>query len=149
MLCLLSCAGMHSLFTPLSFGLAAVFIKGTTLKHRHGGVVRQCVKGGPNKMRMPTPTVPLARPKGLSIPAWQWTLLWSCSRLVFRPARGLILGLLCLLPWGVWGLTARFGTVPAPLPQLLGLWVPFWIDCLAFCCHTMPVYSFDDYSILL
>ncbi len=29
--------------------------------------------------------------------------------------------------------------MPTPQPQLLGLWAPFWIDPLAFCCHTMPM----------
>jgi len=36
--------------------------------------------------------------------------------------------------------------VPAPQPQLLGLWAPFWIDPLTFCCHTMPIHDVDDCS---
>ena len=120
MICLPSYAGMYSIFIQLSFRLQA-FLQGTAL---NGGVMRQCVKGGANKMRTPTPTVLGPRP-AQSVSVWQWMLLWSCGRLVFWSARGFILGLLCLLLWGLWGLKARFGTVPAPLPQLLGLWVPF------------------------
>ncbi len=88
----------------------------------------------------------LAQPTGLSIPMWQWILLRSCGRLVCRSAGSLILDLSCLSPWGLWGLTASFKTVPAPLPQLLGLSAPFWIDPLTFCCHTMPIHDFDDCS---
>ncbi len=36
--------------------------RGTTLKYRDGGVVRQCAKGGANKIRAPAPTVPGPRP---------------------------------------------------------------------------------------
>ncbi len=35
-------------------------------------------------------------------------------------------------------------TVPAPLPQLLSLWAPFQNDPLTFCCHMMPIRSFND-----
>ena len=38
------------------------FFRGTTLKYRDGGVVRQCAKGGANKIRAPAPTVPGPRP---------------------------------------------------------------------------------------
>ena len=60
-------------------------------------------------------------------------------RLVFQLAGGLNVDLPCLLPWGLWGLTASFRTVTALLPQLLGLWAPFQIDPLTFCCHTMLI----------
>ncbi|DBA73414.1 TPA: hypothetical protein ACH3X1_011453 [Trebouxia sp. C0004] len=38
------------------------FFQGRPLKYRDGGVVRQCAKGGANKIRAPAPTVPGPRP---------------------------------------------------------------------------------------
>jgi len=40
----------------------ALLFRGTTLKYRDGGVVRQCAKGGANKIRAPAPTVPGPHP---------------------------------------------------------------------------------------
>ncbi|DBA98141.1 TPA: hypothetical protein ACH3X1_014760 [Trebouxia sp. C0004] len=61
------------------------FSRGTTLKYRDGGAVRQCAKGGANKIRAPAPTVPGPRPPtGTSIPMWQWILLRSYGRLVYQ-----------------------------------------------------------------
>ena len=47
------------------------FFRGTTLKYRVGGVVRQCAKGGANKIRAPAPTVcspcPAYRPEHTNV----------------------------------------------------------------------------------
>jgi len=114
--------GLSSHFLGLKIRGFKPFFRGTTLKYRDGGVVRQCAKGGLTRSdRQLVQFLALAQYRGLSIPVWQWILLWSCGRLVFWSAGSLILDLPCLLPWGLWGLTASFRTVPAPLPQLLGL----------------------------
>ncbi len=126
MICLPSHAGMYSLFVQLGFRLQAFLFRGTTLKYRDSGVVRRCVKGGADKIRMPAPTVlsprPAQMPEHTSVAMKPAVVLRQA--LVFWPAWGFILGLPCLLPWGLWGLTASFGNVPASLPQLLGLWAP-------------------------
>ena len=57
MICPPSYAGMYSLFVQLGFRLQAFLFRGTALKYRDGGVVRRCVKGGADKIRMPAPTV--------------------------------------------------------------------------------------------
>jgi len=94
--------------------------------------VRQCAKGGANKIRAPTPTVPGPRPA-------HWP---EHSTVAVDPAevlqqarvsvsREFDLDQPCLFPWGLWGLTASFRTVPALQLQFLGLWAPFPTDCLA------------------
>ena len=124
--------GLSSDFLGLKVRGFKPFFRGTTLKYRDGGVVRQCAKGGANKIRRQLlQFLALAQPTDLSILMWQWTLLRSCGRLVCQSARSLILGQPCLLPWGLRGLTASFTTVPAPQLQLLGSWAPFPADYLA------------------
>ncbi len=102
--------------------------RGTTLKYRDGGVVRQCAKGGANKIRAPTPTVPGPRPARRPNVAMDPA---EVLRQAGVSARSLILGQPCLLPWGLRGLTANFRTVPKPQLRLLGSWAPFWADYLA------------------
>ncbi len=124
--------GLSSDFLGLKVRGFKPFFRGTTLKYRDGGVVRQCAKGGANKIRRQLlQFLALAQPTDLSILMWQWTLLRSCGRLVCQSARSLILGQPCLLPWGLRGLTASFTTVPAPQLQLLGSWAPFPADYFA------------------
>ena len=50
--------GLSSDFLGLKVRGFKPFFRGTTLKYRDGGVVRQCAKGGANKIRAPAPTVP-------------------------------------------------------------------------------------------
>ena len=54
--------GLSSDFLGLKVRGFKPFFRGTTLKYRDGGVVRQCAKGGANKIRAPAPTVPGPRP---------------------------------------------------------------------------------------
>ncbi len=54
--------GLSSDFLGLKIRGFKPFFRGTTLKYRDGGVVRQCAKGGANKIRVPAPTVPGPRP---------------------------------------------------------------------------------------
>ncbi len=54
--------GLSSDFLGLKIRGFRPFFRGTTLKYRDGGVVRQCAKGGANKIRVPAPTVPGPRP---------------------------------------------------------------------------------------
>ncbi|DBA98167.1 TPA: hypothetical protein ACH3X1_014786 [Trebouxia sp. C0004] len=54
--------GLSSDFLGLKVRGFKPFFRGTTLKYRDGGVVRQCAKGGANKIRAPVPTVPGPRP---------------------------------------------------------------------------------------
>jgi len=105
--------------------------------------VRQCAKGGANKIRAPAPTVPgprpAHRPEHTNVAMDPAEVL----RLVCQSARSLILGQPCLLPWGLRGLKASFRTVPAPQLQLLGSWTPFPADYLAsvitLCRYTMLI----------
>ena len=50
--------GLSSDFLGLKVRGFKPFFRGTTLKYRDAGVVRQCAKGGANKIRAPAPTVP-------------------------------------------------------------------------------------------
>ncbi|DBA97119.1 TPA: hypothetical protein ACH3X1_014889 [Trebouxia sp. C0004] len=54
--------GLSTDFLGLKIRGFKPFFRGTTLKYRDGGVVRQCAKGGANKIRTPAPTVPGPRP---------------------------------------------------------------------------------------
>ncbi len=54
--------GLSTDFLGLKIRGFKPFFRGTTLKYRDGGVVRQCAKGGANKIRAPAPTVPGPRP---------------------------------------------------------------------------------------
>ena len=54
--------GLSTDFLGLKIRGFKPFFRGTTLKYRDGGVVRQCAKGGTNKIRAPAPTVPGPRP---------------------------------------------------------------------------------------
>ena len=54
--------GLSSDFLGLKLRGFKPFFRGTTLKYRDAGVVRQCAKGGANKIRAPAPTVPGPRP---------------------------------------------------------------------------------------
>ena len=54
--------GLSSDFLGLKVRGFKPFFRGTTLKYRDAGVVRQCAKGGANKIRAPTSTVPGPRP---------------------------------------------------------------------------------------
>ena len=54
--------GLSSNFLGLKIKGFKPFFRGTTLKYRDGEVVRQCAKGGANKIRAPAPTVPGPRP---------------------------------------------------------------------------------------
>ena len=49
--------GLSSDFLGLKLRGFKPFFRGTTLKYRNGGVVRQCAMGGANKIRAPAPTI--------------------------------------------------------------------------------------------
>ena len=46
----------------LSSGFLGLKVRGFILKYRDGGMVRQCAKGGANKIRAPAPIIPGPRP---------------------------------------------------------------------------------------
>ncbi len=136
--------GLSSDFLGLKVRGFKPFFRGTTLKYRDAGVVRQCAKGGANKIRAPAPTVPgprpALRPEHTNVAMDPAEVLRQAGVAVSREVN---LGQPCLLPWGLWGLTASFRTVPASQLWLLGSWAPFPTDYLAFvitrCRYTMLI----------
>jgi len=88
--------------------------------------VRQCVKEGANKIRVPAPTVlgprPAQRPEHTSVAMDPTVVLWQACVLVNKG-----LHVEPAFPNGSVGSDGKFWEC-APLPQLLGLGAPFWID---------------------
>ncbi|DBB13161.1 TPA: hypothetical protein ACH3X3_004915 [Trebouxia sp. C0006] len=54
--------GLSSDFLGLKVGGFKPSFRGTIVKYRDAGVVRQCAKGGANKITAPAPTVPGPHP---------------------------------------------------------------------------------------
>ncbi|DBB18186.1 TPA: hypothetical protein ACH3X3_003159 [Trebouxia sp. C0006] len=132
--------GLSSDFLGLKVRGFKPFFRGTTLKYRDGGVVRQCAKGGANKIRAPAPTVPGPRPAHRP----EYTNVAMDPAEVLRQAGVSVseeFDLGPALPFTMG--TASFTTVPAPQLQLLGSWAPFQADYLASvitrCRYTMLI----------
>ncbi|KAA6427463.1 hypothetical protein WJX79_003764 [Trebouxia sp. C0005] len=98
------------------------FFRDTTLKYRDGGVVRQCAKGGANKIRAPAPTVPgprpAHRPEHTNV---AWILLSSCGRLVCQPSGSLIFRPALPFTMGTAGSDSEYQECASPTASASGL----------------------------
>ena len=121
--------GLSSDFLGLKVRGVKPFFRGTTLKYRDAGVVRQCAKGGANKIRAPAPTVPgprpAHRPEHTNVAMNPAEVLRQAGVSVsrefdFGPA----------LPFTM-GTMGSDSELPALQLHFLGLWAPFPADCLA------------------
>ncbi len=144
--------GLSSDFLGLKVRGFKPFFRGTTLKYRDGGVVRQCAKGGANKIRAPAPTVPGPRPAHRP----EHTNVAMDPAEVLRQAgvsvsKEFDLGPALPFTMGTAGSDSEFhdcasptaSASPAPQLQLLGSWAPFPADYLASvitrCQYTMLI----------
>ncbi|DBA76361.1 TPA: hypothetical protein ACH3X1_010071 [Trebouxia sp. C0004] len=120
------------------------FFRGTTLKYRDGGVVRQCAKRGANKIRAPAPTVPgprpAHRPEHTNVAMHPAEILRQAGVSV---SKEFDLGPALPFTMGTTGSDSDFQDCAGPTASASGLMGAFWADHLASvitrCRYTMLI----------